>query len=101
MNEVSQSLQTMGPHQYVAAFVFIASYALALSEFSGRRGRWIAAISAIATAIAFALLTDPWEHGVLVVAFALVAMGLFSGTVWLLWAAFGWRRRAEAEQAAH
>ena len=86
MNEVSNSLHAMGVAQYLLAFLFLASYALALSEFCGVRGRCYAVLAAFTAAIAFAGLTDPWIDGVMVVAFALVAMGLFSGTAWGLWA---------------
>jgi len=86
VHAVSSSLEAMGIEQYLLAFLFLFSYAFALSEFTGARGRLYAALTALACAIAFAARTDPWEHGVLVVAFALVAMGLFTGTAWGLWA---------------
>src|SRR5688572_8371041 len=75
----------MKPEQYVLAFVFLGSYAFALGEFIGPRGRRIAVATAFGAAAAFAGLTDPWELGVMVVAFALVGMGVFSGAVWVLW----------------
>jgi hypothetical protein len=90
MNQINTSLQAMGVEQYLMAFVFLASYSLALSQFIGSRGRLYAALAAVVSAIAFARFTDPWENGVLVIAFTLVAMGLFAGTVWALWAVFGW-----------
>ncbi len=82
---VSENLEQMKPEQYVLAFVFLGSYAFALGEFIGTRGRWIAAGTALGAAGAFAWLTEPWELGVMVVAFALVGMGLFAGAAWLLW----------------
>ena len=85
IEDVAGKLEAMKPEQYVLAFVFLGSYAFALGEFIGPRGRRIAVATALVAAAAFAGLTDPWELGVMVVAFALVGMGLFSGAVWLLW----------------
>jgi hypothetical protein len=85
IDDVAGKLEAMKPEQYVLAFVFLGSYAFALGEFIGARGRRIAIATALGAAAAFAGLTDPWELGVMVVAFALVGMGLFAGAVWLLW----------------
>jgi hypothetical protein len=85
IDDVAGKLEAMKPEQYVLAFVFLGSYAFALGEFIGTRGRRIAIGTAIGAAAAFAGFTDPWELGVMVVAFALVGMGLFAGAVWLLW----------------
>ena len=82
---VAENLEQMKPEQYVLAFVFIGSYAFALGEFIGTRGRWIAAGTAFSAAVAFVWRTEPWELGVMMVAFALVGMGLFAGAAWLLW----------------
>lgn len=85
IDDVAGKLEAMKPEQYVLAFGFLGSYAFALGEFIGPRGRRIAIATAIGAAAAFAGFTDPWELGVMVVAFALVGMGLFAGAVWLLW----------------
>jgi hypothetical protein len=77
------------------AFLFLGSYSMALSQFSGGRGRGYAAAGAISSAICFIALTDPWESGVLVVAFGLVTIGGLGAAVWGLWALLGW------EHAAH
>ena len=94
INDVARNLDAMGPEQYLLAFGFIGSYAFALGEFIGARGRRIAALMALAMALAFAYFTDPWEQGVIVVAFALVGMGLFTGAVWALWTLANWRETA-------
>jgi hypothetical protein len=86
MSDVGNSLQAMGAEQYLLAFVFLASYALAIGGFIGERGRRVAACAALLAAIIFAMLTDPWEQGVMLVTFALVGMGLFTGAAWGLWA---------------
>lgn len=85
IDDVAGKLEAMKPEQYVLAFVFLGSYAFALGEFIGARGRRFAIATAIGAAVAFAGLTDPWELGVMVVAFALVGMGLFAGAAWVLW----------------
>ena len=90
MSAVGSTLQGMGVEQYLLAFLFLVSYAFALSDFIGVRGRHYAVMAALTAAIAFALRTDPWMHGVLVVVVAMVAIGVFAGIVWGLWAAFGW-----------
>jgi hypothetical protein len=101
IEDVAGKLEAMKPEQYVLAFVFLGSYAFALGEFIGPRGRRIAVATAFAAAAAFAGLTDPWELGVMAVAFALVGMGLFSGAVWLLWKlASRWPVDIEAQMTA-
>jgi hypothetical protein len=90
IDALSQTLHAMGVRQYLLAFLFLGCYALTLSQLIGTRGRHYAGAGAATAAIAFAALTDPWEHGVLVAAVALVAVGLFAGSAWLLWALFGW-----------
>ena len=82
---VADNLEQLKPEQYVLAFVFLGSYAFALGEFIGTRGRWFAAGVAFAAAVGFAGFADSWELGVMIVALALVGMGLFAGLAWLLW----------------
>jgi uncharacterized membrane protein YedE/YeeE len=101
INEVSSSLENIGTAQYLMAFLFLGSYAFALGGFVGERGRRYAAAGAATAALAFALLNDPWEQGVLVVAAALVALGLFVGAVWLLWSLLGWPHVNGTEPAPH
>lgn len=84
ISEVNSSLQTMGLVQYLMALLFLMSYPLALTSFAGPRGRLYAGLLAAAAAIGFAGFTTPWEHGVLLVAMAVLAMGAFSAAVWLL-----------------
>jgi hypothetical protein len=86
-SEISNSLQAMGLVQYLMVLLFLMSYPLALTEFAGARGRQYAALVALAAAVAFVAFTSPWEHGVLLVAVAVLAMGAFGAAVWLLYAA--------------
>ena len=87
---VSNSLEAMGVEQYLMAFLFLACYSLALSQFCGRKGRTYAAAGALLGAAGFVRFTVPWENGVLVVAFALITIGGFAAAVWGLWALLGW-----------
>lgn len=84
ISEVNNSLQTMGLVQYLLALLFLMSYPLALTSFAGPRGRLHAGLLAVAAAIGFIGFTSPWEHGVLLVAMAVLAIGAFSAVVWLL-----------------
>jgi hypothetical protein len=97
INAVSNSLEAMGVQQYLMAFLFLGSYSMALSHFSGGRARGYAAAGALASAICFIALTDPWESGVLVVAFGLVTIGGLAAAVWSLWALLGWEHAAHVE----
>jgi hypothetical protein len=90
MAEVTRILETMGLEQCLLAFVFLGSYAGALGELAGGRGRRVCAITAFSAMVGFGALSDPWEHGVIVIAVALVGMGLFAGAVWALWTAVTW-----------
>jgi len=85
IHSVSNSLAAMGVLQYLLAFTFLASYSLALGQFSGRRGRGYAAAGAFASAVCFVVLSDPWENGVLVVAFGLITVGGLAASVWGMW----------------
>ena len=87
MREVVEIAKTMGPEQLFLALVFLGCYALALGEFASVRGRVVAAGTGLCAAAGFAAFSSPWEVGVVLVACASVGMGLFSGVVWMLWAA--------------
>ena len=87
MRDVLQVLQMMGSEQLFLALVFLASYSLALGEFATARGRVIAATTAGAAATGFAAFSHPWEAGVVLLGFAFVGIGAFSGVAWMLWRA--------------
>ncbi|WP_325479312.1 hypothetical protein [Piscinibacter sp.] len=99
MVDFTHNLETMGAEQYVLAFVFLGSYALALGGFVGMRGRLVAAAVALASAAGFAGFSSPWEDGVMVAAMALIGMGLFTAAVWALWAVATWQHRRVARVA--
>ena len=87
MRDVVVILETMGPEQLFLALVFLAGYALALGEFATTRGRLWALAAALLASGAFAALSNPWEAGVVLIAFAAVGLALFSAAVWALSAA--------------
>jgi hypothetical protein len=99
MSEIAQILRNMGQEQSVLAFIFLGSYAAAMGELFGPRTRRYAVLTALASAAAFAALSQPWEQGVILVALALVGTGLFAGTVWALWTLATWRERQIALRA--
>jgi hypothetical protein len=86
MSEVLNSLQGIRVEGYVFGFLFFASYSFTLTEFIGTRGRRWAVLAAVANAAGFAATAPAWEHGVLLVAFAVVAMGGFMALSWGAWA---------------
>jgi hypothetical protein len=91
MRDVTQILEAMGPEQCLLAFVFLGSYAFAMGELVEARGRRVAVASALGAALAFIVLSDPWEEGVMLVALAFVGMGVFTGAVWFVWRVAVWR----------
>ena len=89
MNELDNSLHAIGLEQFVLAFAFLISYPLSLSSFAGVRGRRWAGLAALAAAAGFSALTDPWMNGVLLLAVAVVGIGLFVAAVWAMSAMLG------------
>lgn len=85
MGPVAASLATMDMGRVLLAIVLLGSYALALGQFAGKRGRLAAIAIAIVAASGFVVLSEPWEAGVILIAFAPVSMGLFAGVAWALW----------------
>ena len=84
MGLVLANLETMGMAQILLASVLLGSYALALGDLAGARGRPIAIVTAIFAAVGFVVLSDPWEAGVILLALQPVGMGLFAGAAWTL-----------------
>jgi hypothetical protein len=84
MAELVDSLERMTFMQLLLLFGFVTSYVLALGGMLGARLRLRAAVLALALAVAFALLTDPWVHGALLVVFVIAGLGMFVMLTWLL-----------------
>ena len=84
MSELHHSLETMGVLQYLFAVAFLICYALAIGDFLGPGARAGVAAVGLVSAIGFSAATDPWVHGVLLTAFAVIGIGLFIGFAWML-----------------
>lgn len=84
MNELHHSLERMGFMQLLLLFGFVTSYVVAVGGLFGPRMRWRAAAAALAQAVGFAALTEPWVHGALLVVFVVAGLGLFVVLSWLL-----------------
>ena len=89
MIELLTTLRSMGFIQLLLAFVFLTAYALALSGLTGALGRKRAGAVALLSAIGFAAATQPWAHGVILIAFAVAVLGLFIASAWALSTLFG------------
>jgi hypothetical protein len=95
MSELHQTLRHMGLPQLLLALIFLCSYGVALGGMLGATGRWRAAGVAAASALTFGFLTDPWEHAVMMVAFAVIGFGAFLALSWLLASMPAWFIRGE------
>lgn len=84
MNELHHSLERMGFMQLLLLFGFVTTYMVAVGGLFGAQLRWRAAGAALAQAAAFAVLTEPWVHGALLVVFVVAGLGLFVMLSWLL-----------------
>lgn len=100
MGELGDSLERMGFMQLLLLFGFVTCYMLALGGLFGSTVRLRAALAALAQAVAFAALTDPWVHGALLMAFVVAGLGLFVVVSWLLARVLGPRQTLPPEPAA-
>jgi hypothetical protein len=82
IGELRLSLDAIGYEQQAFLFGFLASYPLAIGGLLGERGKRFARYTAAVSMIGFALMTDPWFHGVLLVVMVVAAMGLFIAAVY-------------------
>jgi len=84
MSELRQSLEVMGVAQYLFAASFLGCYALAIGGFFGPRSRGPVALAALMSAVGFSLQTPNWVHGFLLTALAVISVGLFLASAWIL-----------------
>lgn len=84
MAQLGDSLASMNFMQLLLLFAFVTCYMLAIGGLLGPAARRRFALLALALAGGFAVLTDPWVHGALLVAFAVAGLGLFVLLTWLL-----------------
>ena len=89
MNELGHSLERMSFMQLLLLFGFVTSYMVSVGGLFGAGVRLRAAAAALAQAVAFVALTEPWVHGALLVAFVVGALGVFVMLSWLLARMFG------------
>jgi len=82
MSELNKTLHQLTLAQYLLALVFLLGYGTALGSMFGRTGRLRALGLALLAAAGFAALTQPWEHGVLLVLCAIGGVGLFIAVAW-------------------
>lgn len=82
MDELNKTLLHLSAAQHLLALVFLLSYGAALGSLLGPVGRLRSALLALLAAAGFASLTDPWEHGVLLVGCAIGGVAVFIAIAW-------------------
>lgn len=83
MGELNKTLLQLTLAQYLLAVVFLLGYGIALGSMFGRASRLRALLLALLAAAGFAALTQPWEHGVLLILCAIGGVGLFIAVAWV------------------
>jgi hypothetical protein len=89
MDDILLTLNNLSLVQMVLAWLFVASYALALGGMLGSKGSLRAGCVAALAAVLFSALSVDWVHGALLVLFAIGGMGLFVALSWALTFSFG------------
>jgi hypothetical protein len=90
MGELQKTLESLGVIQLLLAFVFVTAYTLALGRMLDERDRWRAAALAFTSAIGFSVFTTPWVHGIMLLAFVIVGIGVFMALAWIGAEFAGW-----------
>ena len=90
MEELKQTLEGLGVIQLLLAFVFVIAYTLALGRMLEERDRWRAAALAFTSALFFSVFTTPWVHGIMLMSFVVVGIGLFMALAWIGAEFAGW-----------
>jgi hypothetical protein len=83
IGDIKSSLDAFGVEQQACVLVFLISYPLALGALLEPQGRRIAGAVAGTSTIVFVAMTDPWMHAVLLMALAVVGIGLFIASVYV------------------
>jgi hypothetical protein len=83
LGDVFDNLRFMSLLQLLLAFFACIGYACAQGRLFGPRGRRAAAGVAGVGAIGFVIESREWMQGAMLIAFAVVGMGLFIAMVWL------------------
>ena len=90
MDGILLTLKNLSFVQMVCAWLFVACYALTLGGMLGAKGRLRAGLSAALASVVFAVFSDHWVHGALLVMFAVAGMGLFVALAWALTQTCSW-----------
>ncbi len=90
MDGILLTLKNLSFAQMVLAWVFVACYALALGGMLGATGSMRAGFTAALSGVLFAVFSDQWVHGALLVLFAIAGMGLFVVAAWALAQSCAW-----------
>ena len=90
MDGIFLTLNTLSFAQMVLAWLFVACYALALGGMLGTTGSMRAGLTAALSGVLFAVFSDQWVHGALLVLFAVAGMGLFVAAAWALARSGAW-----------
>ncbi len=106
MGELNKTLHQLTLAQYLLAVVFLLGYGTALGSMFGPTSRRRALLLALLAAAGFSALTQPWEHGVLLVLCAIGGVGVFIAVAWVFsavtasgrWAAVPRRSPARVRQ---
>jgi hypothetical protein len=99
LNELDHTLHAMSLVQMLLMCTFLTSYPLALGEMFGTLGRRRAGLIALVAAVGFAATTPVWVHGAILIAFAVMGVGVFIGAVWALSTVLGAGRQATVSPA--
>jgi hypothetical protein len=100
MHELNQTLDQIGIAQLLLALLFLGAYAMVLGGSVGASGQVAAGVVSLLSAAGFVFLTDPWVHGILLVAAVVIGVGVFIALAWLLMALTGRATGADAEHLA-
>ncbi len=84
LDSIRHSLDSMGFLQLSLVFAAMLGYAIALGPSFPGAARAGAAITALLSALGFAAASPEWTVGVVLMALAVAAFGLFAGSSWLL-----------------
>jgi hypothetical protein len=86
---LASTLSDMGYVQLCLLFLAVAAYSIAINGAFGGNARSGAASAAFASAVGFATLAPSWMSGVVFLALAVLAVGVFAAASWLVAAALG------------
>jgi hypothetical protein len=86
---LAATLADMGYVQLCLLFVVVAAYSIAINGAFGASARSGAASAAFAAGVGFSTLAPSWMSGVVFLALAVLAVGLFAATSWMVAGALG------------